>query len=278
MARGRLSCQVDARLEDLRALADLGGPGAPELAGRMSVNGALSAPPGPQQEIDGYLNVEGSRLLLRGAPLDYLRSTLVFKDGGLRVADLQATHGGDYFTGTGSMRLDGPPHYEGELRVQAGQLAVYTPGAGGFAAMRRTGAHRGPACPVAVGRQRSALRAIPGSTRYRALHRGRHHRLHDAGDPVMNLSFDGKNVLLRSIDGQGHTRAECALTMRGEVGNVPALGGNVRLLGGDPGVRLELFPCSGEAMAGMPYTASHPSRSFVSTNGCPSDGKHGRSI
>ena len=92
----------------------------------MSINGALSAEPGPQQEIDGYLNVEGSRLVLRGAPLDYLRSTLVFKDGGLRVADLQATHGGDYFTGTGSMRLDGPPRCEGELRAQVAQLAVYT--------------------------------------------------------------------------------------------------------------------------------------------------------
>ena len=129
---GGFSCQVDARLEDLRALADLCGPGAPELAGRMSVNGTLSAGPGPRQEIDGYLNVEGSRLVLRGAPLDYLRSTLVFQDGGLRVADLQATHGGDYFTGTGSMRLDGPPHGAGELRARVGQLAVYTPAMAGL--------------------------------------------------------------------------------------------------------------------------------------------------
>ena len=129
---GGFSCQVDARLEDLRALADLCGPGAPELAGRMSVNGVLGARPGPQQEIDGYLNVEGSRLVLRGAPLDYLRSTLVFKDGGLRVADLQATHGGDYFTGTGSVRLDGPPRGEGALRAQVGQLAVYTPALAGL--------------------------------------------------------------------------------------------------------------------------------------------------
>ena len=130
--QGGFSCQVDARLEDLRALADLCGPQAPELAGRLSVNGALSAGPGTSPGVEGYLSVEGSRLVLRGAPLDFLRSTLVFKDGGLRVADLQATHGGDYFTGTGLMRLDGPPRYEGELRAQAGRLAVYTPALAGL--------------------------------------------------------------------------------------------------------------------------------------------------
>ena len=128
---GGFSCQVDARLEDLRALADLGGPQAPELAGRMSVNGVLSARPGAPQGVDGYLNVEGSRLRLRGASLDYLRSTLVFRDGGVRVADLQATHGDDYFTGTGSMRLDGPPRYEGELRARVARLAVYAPALAG---------------------------------------------------------------------------------------------------------------------------------------------------
>ena len=129
---GGFSCQVDARLEDLRAVADLCGPQAPELAGRLSVNGVLSAGPGTSPGVEGYLNVEGSRLVLRGAPLDFLRSTLVFKDGGLRVADLQATHGGDYFTGTGSMRLDGPPRYDGELRAQVGRLAVYTPALAGM--------------------------------------------------------------------------------------------------------------------------------------------------
>ena len=129
--QGGFSCQVDARLEDLRALADLCGLQTPELAGRLSVNGAFSTGPGTSPGVEGYLNVEGSRLVLRSAPLDFLRSTLVFKDGGLRVADLQATHGGDYFAGTGSMRLDGPPRYEGELRAQVGRLAVYTPALAG---------------------------------------------------------------------------------------------------------------------------------------------------
>ena len=128
---GGFSCQVDARLEDLRALAELGGPQAPELAGRMSVNGALGARPGVRQGIDGYLNVEGTGLLLRGAALDFLRSTLVLRDGGLRVADFQATRGDDYFTGTGSMRLDDPPCYEGELRARVGRLAAYTPALAG---------------------------------------------------------------------------------------------------------------------------------------------------
>ena len=114
---------VDARLEDLGAFTRLIGPSAPTLAGRMSVNGRLSTAAGGGG-VEGYLNVEGSRLNVRGAPLDYLRSTLLFRRGTLEVADLQATQDTDYFTARG---IVGPAAHNGELRAEVRDASVYLP-------------------------------------------------------------------------------------------------------------------------------------------------------
>ncbi len=120
------SCHVDARLDDLHALTQLFGARLPALAGRMSVNGTLEAMPG-HPGIDGYLNVEGSRMNVRGAPLDYLHSTLLFRGNELSVADVQATHGEDYFAGRGSVNLAGASGYQGELRLALADAGDYAP-------------------------------------------------------------------------------------------------------------------------------------------------------
>ena len=118
------ACNVDARLEDLHDLARLFGARLPEIEGRMSINGTLETTPG-RPGMSGYLNVEGSRLRIRGAPLDYLHSTLLFRGDELSVADLQATHGNDYFAGRGSVSLDGPVRYDGEIQVAMSDADVY---------------------------------------------------------------------------------------------------------------------------------------------------------
>ena len=92
----------------------------------MSVNGRLGARAGTQG-FDGYLNVEGSGLTIRGAPLDYLRSTLLFRGELLDVADLQATHGGDYLAGRGSVHIAGAPDFQALGRVSIDNLGVYAP-------------------------------------------------------------------------------------------------------------------------------------------------------
>ena len=122
------SGEVDARLEDLGAFAGLIGPGAPVLAGRMSVNGRLSAA-ASSGHVEGYLNVEGSRLNLNGAPLDYLRSTLLFRRGALEIADVQATQDTDYFTARG---IVGPVVRNGELRAKVLDASVYLPALAGW--------------------------------------------------------------------------------------------------------------------------------------------------
>ena len=142
------SCTVDARLDDLHALSQLVGPRFPELDGRMSINGALEAMPG-KSGINGYLNVEGGQLMVRGAPLDYLRSTLIFRGDEMQVADLQATRGGDYFTGKWTTRLSGTPQYAGELRVAVKDRAAYTRALDGWFDLDKVGlASADPHAPV----------------------------------------------------------------------------------------------------------------------------------
>ncbi len=119
---------VDARLENLAAFARLIGPGAPVLAGRMSVNGRLGATAG-SGKVEGYLNVEGTRLNVRGAPLDYLRSTLLFRRGAVEIADLQATQDADYFTARG---IVGPTTRSGEIRAEVRDASVYLPALAGW--------------------------------------------------------------------------------------------------------------------------------------------------
>ena len=132
------SCNVDARLDDLHALAQLGGGRLPALEGRMSVNGTLEAMPG-RPGISGYLNVEGSSLNVRGAPLDYLHSTLLFRGDDLNVADVQATHGEDYFAGRGSVSLADASGYQGELRVAMTDAGLYAPALAGVVDLAKAG-------------------------------------------------------------------------------------------------------------------------------------------
>lgn len=132
------ACNVDARLDDLHALAQLFGSRLPEMDGRMSVNGKLETTPG-RPGISGYLNVEGSRLNIRGAPLDYLRSTLLFGGDELTVADVQATHGEDAFSGRGTVSLAGAASYQGEWRLAMADPGVYAPALTGVIDLGKAG-------------------------------------------------------------------------------------------------------------------------------------------
>ena len=144
------SCTVDARLDDLQALSLLVGPRFPALEGRMSVNGTLEASPG-HPGIEGYLNVEGSQLTVRGAPVDYLRSTWLFRGDEMQVADLQATHGGDYFTGKWTTRLVGDSKYAGDLRMAVKDRAVYAPALDGVLDLNKVGlGTEDPHAPLAL--------------------------------------------------------------------------------------------------------------------------------
>src|SRR5262249_50938601 len=119
------TCTVDGRLEDLKALGQLADPDFADLSGRMSFFGKID---GRAEGLDGYLNVEGSAVQARGMPIDSLKATIVLKGDRLQVTDLQATSGkSDYFTGKGSWQPVGSGRYNGELKAQVADLALYAP-------------------------------------------------------------------------------------------------------------------------------------------------------
>jgi hypothetical protein len=119
------TCTIDARLEDLKALGQLADPGFSEMSGRMSVFGRVD---GRAEGLDGYLNIEGSALQLRGMPIDALKSTILLKGEELQLTDLQATSGkNDYFTGKATWQPLGSGRYNAELKAQIADLARYAP-------------------------------------------------------------------------------------------------------------------------------------------------------
>ena len=117
------TCNVDARLEDLKALGQLADPGLSDLSGRMSVNGLVN---GRAEGLDGYLNIEGSVLQFRGMPVDSLKATVLLKGEEVQLTDLQATSGkSDYFTGKGAWQPLGSGRYNAELKAQVSDLRRY---------------------------------------------------------------------------------------------------------------------------------------------------------
>ena len=71
-------------------------------------------------------------MTIRGAPLDYLRSTLLFRGDELNVADVQATRDGDYLSGRGSISLAGALTYQGELQLAVADPGLYAPALAGM--------------------------------------------------------------------------------------------------------------------------------------------------
>ncbi len=119
------NCTIDARLEDLKALGQLADPAFAEMSGRMSIFGRVE---GRAEGLDGYLNIEGSAVQVRGMPIDSLKSTVVLTGEELQLTNLQATSGkSDYFTGKATWQPLGSGRYNAELKAQIADLARYAP-------------------------------------------------------------------------------------------------------------------------------------------------------
>ncbi len=260
------ACNVDARIEDLRELARLFGPAMPDLAGRMSVNGRIGARPGTEG-YDGYLNVEGSALSVRAAPLDFVRSTLLLRGGELDVADLQATRGGDYLTGHGSLhivddhgivRLASAPDFQALGRVSVENLAVYAPAyAGLFSWVPDADAPPIRALTAGVRLEDSVLhldqcRGEQGGGSFQC---GGSVDLRDPAHPVLDLSLTGEQPprIADPADADALWRAgvSYALDLRGPLDGGVAIHGDAQLVHG----RFDLPGKPDAALSPTPPTA-----------------------
>ena len=114
---------IDARLDDLRALAQLVQPGAEYLSGRMTVVGTVK---GRLGELDGTLSVEAGPAQWAGLPLDSLRATLGFKGDEVVLTDLQAAAGkADTLSAKGVWAVMSSGRFRGELRTHVDDLGRY---------------------------------------------------------------------------------------------------------------------------------------------------------
>ncbi len=114
---------IDARLDDLRALAQLVQPGAEYLSGRMTVVGTVK---GRLGELDGTLSVEAGPAQWAGLPLDSLRATLGFKGDEVVLTDLQAAAGkADTLSAKGEWAVMSSGRFRGELRTRVDDLGRY---------------------------------------------------------------------------------------------------------------------------------------------------------
>src|SRR4029077_11733063 len=96
-----------------------------EMSGRMSIFGRVE---GRAEGLDGYLNIEGSAVEVRGMPSDSLKSAVVLTGEEVQLTNLQATSGkSDYFTGKATWQPLGSGRYNAELKAQIADLARYAP-------------------------------------------------------------------------------------------------------------------------------------------------------
>ncbi|MBV9659475.1 MAG: translocation/assembly module TamB domain-containing protein [Verrucomicrobia bacterium] len=118
------SCNLDARIDDLEEFAYLLPPGLPELRGRTVAQGTLT---GRGRTLDGYLRVNAGPLRVRGAPLDQLRATLLFRGDELQITSLEAARAADTFQGKGNFQLSGSRRYAAEGHASVRDLVPYGP-------------------------------------------------------------------------------------------------------------------------------------------------------
>lgn len=121
---------LSADIRDLGSLSALVGPPFDEMSGRMSVSAALS---GRRREVDGFLSIESSGASFRGHPVDAVRMDVDFQAGEARVGRLEIWSRKDRISGRGSVGLESPHAYNGELQIRVDDLAAYAGFApGGF--------------------------------------------------------------------------------------------------------------------------------------------------
>ncbi len=260
------ACNVDARIEDLRELARLFGPAMPDLAGRMSMNGRISARPGTEGYA-GYLNVEGSALSVRGAALDFVRSTLLLREGELDVADLQATRGGDYLTGHGSLhivndhgviRLASAPDFQALGRVSVENLALYAPAYAGLWSWTQD-ANAMPIRSLTAGVRLEGsvlhLDQCQGEQDGGSFQFGGSVDLHDPAHPVLDLSLTGEQPPRAAdpadADALWRAGVSYSLNLRGPLDGGTTIHGDVQLLHG----RFDLPETMDAALSPTPPTA-----------------------
>lgn len=112
-----------ARIENLTELSALMLPEFTYAAGRVDIDGQIR---GKGEKFDGKLDVNGSGLVWRNAPIDELHATLRLHENELRVSNLTVFNDVDSVRGHGVVNILGPTQYWGTLRASVADLGKYS--------------------------------------------------------------------------------------------------------------------------------------------------------
>jgi hypothetical protein len=118
------SLNIDADLRDLSALSALAGPGLADATGGLRARGALQCASGGY---GGQIDVSGTGLTFRKAPVRSLRATLALNGTEMQIQQLELLNGDDFVRGKGFVNLATGNSYSGELHASVADLKTYAP-------------------------------------------------------------------------------------------------------------------------------------------------------
>ena len=157
------------------------------------------------------------------------------------MADLQATRGGDYLTGHGSMRIAGTPAFQALGRVSVDNLGVYAPAYTDLLPEAYAGAAPIHALTAGVRLEGSTLHLdqCQGEQDGNEFQLGGSVDLRDAGNPLLDLTLTGQWSHAANLSGVSY-----ALDLRGPLAGGATIHGDVQLSGGHPNERWTIYPAN----------------------------------
>lgn len=114
---------IKAQIDNLTELSALFGPGFADMAGKLTIDGAVR---GHNRLFDGQLIISGSRLSYRTAPLDVLQAAIKLNGNELEIVHCEFAHKDDYLRGKGTLNIFGERQYSGEIKATIADLALYS--------------------------------------------------------------------------------------------------------------------------------------------------------
>jgi hypothetical protein len=118
------TCDLSARIEKLDELSVFFGPTFAETSGRVIVDGSIRSQNG---KLRGQLIASGSKLSIRGVPVQTLDAAAKFSGEELVLTNFQLLHKRDFLRARGNLNLRGDRRYSGELHCSVSDLSGYQP-------------------------------------------------------------------------------------------------------------------------------------------------------
>ena len=113
---------VSASINDLGDFARLFGANPADFAGKIALEGSVSA---RERKLGGELTLSGEELIFSRAPVESLQMKIGLKESRLELTEFALRRKSDSFVGEGSFDLNGDRAYSGTLKCSVAEAADY---------------------------------------------------------------------------------------------------------------------------------------------------------